>query len=143
MSAFLVSEDHIRYLIQAGLCMNTYGNLRWFSHGTESEQPRQLGELDDHNASEVGNMLWRENHASVSYRYNAAGGACPVYVHDKAGAKVFRIDPVWVLKLIQCYEYQACEHPGWCDSAARAFCEALQTRAIHHLPGYDDAPWGL
>ena len=46
-----------------------------------------------------------------------------------------------MLGAINCYEYQACEHPGWKASEARSFCEALTARMIHMLPGYGNGPW--
>ena len=45
-------------------------------------------------------------------------------------------DPVKILAAINCYEYQACEHPEWKTSEARDFCEALRDRMIRMLPGY-------
>jgi hypothetical protein len=48
-----------------------------------------------------------------------------------------------VLKAIDCYRYQSCEHPGWASSEAQQFCLALQALAINHLPGYDQAPWDI
>jgi len=49
--------------------------------------------------------------------------------------------PVAVLKACDGYEYQACEHPGWEASEAHAYINALRRRAIHALPGYDEAAW--
>jgi len=48
-------------------------------------------------------------------------------------------DPLVVLKAIACLEYQSCEHPGWLDSEARVFCQALRRVAITALPGYSAA----
>ncbi len=141
MSAYIVDEEHIRYLVNAGLSLNTYGKMTWYSHGTAIEPPRKLGELHDGNASEIGMMLWRENRASVDARYREENLPM-IYTHDRPGAKIHAIDPVQVLKSISCYEYQTCEHNGWYESVARAFCEGLRGLAINKLPGYDAAAWG-
>jgi hypothetical protein len=41
------------------------------------------------------------------------------------------------------YEYQACEHDGWRESDAFAFCEALRERLLDKLPGAENASWGF
>lgn len=38
-------------------------------------------------------------------------------------------------------EYQSCEHPGWRESEAARFCDALRSHLIARLPGMDEAPW--
>jgi hypothetical protein len=48
-----------------------------------------------------------------------------------------------LLNAVHCYEYQACEHPGWETSEAHAFCKALERRLISKLPGYNDGPWAI
>ncbi len=53
------------------------------------------------------------------------------------------VDPVQVLKALECYEHQSCEHPGWESSSARAWCDSLRQQAIAHLPGYDAAAWAI
>ena len=45
--------------------------------------------------------------------------------------------------LLDTYEYQACEAPGWDTSTAKAFCEGLRNAVIPALPGYTDAPWEI
>ena len=44
-------------------------------------------------------------------------------------------------KAIDCYEYQSCEHPGWRDSGAKAFCERLRSALIGAMHGYEEAEW--
>jgi hypothetical protein len=48
---------------------------------------------------------------------------------------------VQVLKAIQSYAYQSCEHPEWDGSLAKRFCDWLESAIIGDLPGYDDAEW--
>ena len=45
-------------------------------------------------------------------------------------------DAAKILAAISCYEYQACEHPEWLASEAKAFCDALRMHMIRMLPGY-------
>uniref|UniRef100_A0A9E8CTA4 Uncharacterized protein n=1 Tax=Bosea sp. NBC_00436 TaxID=2969620 RepID=A0A9E8CTA4_9HYPH len=44
---------------------------------------------------------------------------------------------------ISCYDYQACEHPEYRDSHARAFVESLRDALLSRLPGIGDERWGI
>ena len=124
MSAWIVSKKHIDLLVGAAL-----------AHGL-------AGRRDT--ADELGAALWEENYASVNYRYADCSGRdlqlCPSYHYDPSTPTS---DPVVLLKQLDCYEYQTCEHQGWLDSRARQLCSALRSAAIHSLPGYKAAPWGI
>jgi hypothetical protein len=158
MSAFIVSDNHIHALLTAGLDNPRYGALRWFA--PESEEPRgdadtQAGEpwgptaiesanrrrreLTRDTADAVGLMLLAQNYASVNYRYDEHEEE-PLYRFQELGCT---IDPVVVFKAIDCYNYQSCESPDWEETEAYAFCQALRSKMIHALPGYDAAPWGI
>ena len=90
-------------------------------------------------ASEVGRMLWLENHASVAYRYPGGGelpGPYPMPILSDYEWRRTRLLPATVvLKAIGCLEYQSCEHPGWEASEAFRFCDGLRRAMIHRLPG--------
>ena len=133
MSAWIVSKAHIRAMVSLGV-----------SRGLIVK-----GSMLGSRMSELGQMLINENVASVRYRYPDSGDQLPgpnerywltPYRHDLVGpARV--PTPVEGLKLINCYEYQSCEHPGWEDSDAHKWCQDLESALIHDLPGYDEAPW--
>ena len=129
MSAFVVSNAHIGYMVHAAVTYRV-----GYTTGTDRQQ------VTRDNAAAVGAALFAENVASVTYRYDFAVESSP-YLATNASPPV--PDPVQVLKAVQCYEYQSCEHPGWLDSAARLFCEHLTGAAIGRLPGYEDAAWDL
>lgn len=137
MSAFLVHAGHIDYLVSAALACHT-GAVQF------GYEPVTVA-----NADACGRMLWRENVASVSYRYprdtpDALPGPIP---YTDPGAYTFRpyrqVTIVQALKAVGCYEYQSCEHPGWEESDARTFCVQLQSALIARLPGYAAAPWTI
>lgn len=100
-------------------------------------------------ADDVGRMLLAENIASVAHRYaddtfdELPGPVRKTRVEDYRYRYPGRFDPVTLLKAIDCYAYQSCEHPRWAYSKANAFCCALRRRLIARLPGYDAAPWGI
>lgn len=163
MSAFMVSKTHIDALITAGLRWGlphrTRGPVRWLHPELTDEDKagayqrgepwgpeavrltrERTHELTRESAGRVGAMLLAENRASVDHRYAEEEWEQPYEFEAVPGDA---IDPVVVLSLIRCYEYQSCEHPEWEASEAHAFCEALTVHAIAALPGYGDAPWTI
>jgi len=99
----------------------------------------------DRTVARVLRMLARENLESLEYRYpsgtpvdDLAPGYEPV-----AAARKETLPALHMIKLCHHYAYQACEHPGWQDSAARKLVDAIEAHAVRRLPGYDDAPWGV
>lgn len=153
MSAFVVGTDHIDAMLTAGLTLaRPYGPMRWYLPEPPGPACYQEGEpwgpaagawareyrreLTKETANEVGAMLLLENLHSVNHRYTEAE-APPAYRFRPLPGHP---DPVVVLKAIDCYEYQSCEHPGWKTSEAYAFCDALRRTCIASLAGYDTAP---
>ena len=100
MSAFVVANGHIDVLINA---------------------VAQYGVLDGKDPRELGQMLWRENHRSVNARYGERTRT-PSYRLKITEA---RLHPVAVLRAINCYLYQTCEHRSWSTSKARGLTTAL------------------
>ena len=149
MSAYIVDRDHIRYLISAALSpsLDRYPPFSWYHDGARHTLPR----CDRDRASQVGQMLWNENIKSIEGRYPGTEGKpenmpgkCDgmlIYCHSY-GNWPGVIDPVQVLKAIDCYQYQSCEHEEWEASEAHAFIAALRAAAISALPGYETAAWG-
>lgn len=146
MSAFVLDKAHIDFLVTAGLRLDSMRalTLEIRVEGT----PTACLELSESTATAFGKLLWTENHRSVSARYPDATGAD---ARDMRGPESYRFewasltrnDAVRVLKAIDCYEYQSCEHDGWETSLAKEFCDALRSRAIRNLPGYEEAEWGI
>lgn len=163
MSAFLVSKAHIDALVRAALSPRY--PLRWYDCDTNAlweqsetaeayfQEIQQHTHLADHETtSRVGRMLWLENLASIAARYpeDKSGdrpGPCDL-TDDDIAAYTYSLqtpyrEPVMILKALDCYEYQSCEHPGWKTSEAWHFCQALRHQMIGCLPGYDDADWEI
>ncbi len=134
MSAWIVSRAHIDALVLAGV---------QFGLATQPTPQALVA---------VGTGLWQANHASVNHRYHRIHLA-PTY---PAPTATVVLDPVTVVKLIDCYVYQSCEHPGWQTSPAAEFCRRLREILMRDLPfdtaldhrapypiGWQDAPWGI
>ncbi|MFH2072616.1 MAG: hypothetical protein ABIJ75_07195 [Actinomycetota bacterium] len=136
MSAFIVEEAHIDYLVSAGLAYNYHGSpLRW------DLSPVEENGLTRDTAQRTGEMLVAANWDSVNYRYDEEGVE-DVYTFREVDWHSIR--PVVVLKAIACFEYQSCETPDWPTSEARSFCQSLRMAAIHRLEGYENGKgWPL
>lgn len=131
MSAFMVVEQHINAMVHVALKGPSDYGKPWYSVGVEPES-----------ADGIGRMLWHENAASIEARYGPDAGQFDLAATYRYTTPVGRIpSAVEALKLISCYEYQSCEHPGWTGSRAHAFCQSLTGVLIGCLPGYDAAPW--
>ena len=127
MSCYLVSDTHLSYLASAAILFQVQPVL------TPGQPAVMTGD-------EIVELLEFENLLSVGYRYTGQV-AFPVLM---APTWTFtNVEPVQLLKAIECYEYQACEHPEWDGSKAAALCKALKATAITKLPGYSGAKWGL
>lgn len=150
-----------------------YGPLRWMVPAPVNEHAYQAGEpwgpeasqeyeqrrreLTEETAGQVGAMLLAENRRSVDHRYAEEEIEEPYLYHryprnvsraelraqHEAGTLPRPLAPVDILKMIECYEYQSCEHPEWETSEAHAFCQALRMDQISKLEGYEDAPWDI
>jgi len=155
MSAFVVSQAHIDYLLTAGIRYSSPAlgadRVTWQARpsppypgsagyeGWIAEVRANRRELDYTNADTVGAMLWAENHRSVSARYGELQ-ATPEYRYRETAR---RVSAVGALKLLRCFEYQSCESADWEVTEAYRFCEGLRTLLIARLPGYEAAPWAI
>ena len=137
MSAFLVDVEHIDALLTAGL---VYGRdrspLTWYYPMPEGDQPEDLAalahQLTPASAGRVGAMLLAENVRSVNHAHGRDQWEPPYLFQELPGQP----DPVVVLKAISCLQNQSCEHPGWPDSEAYAFLDALHRMTVTQLPGW-------
>lgn len=142
MSVFVVPEEHVIYLVQTAVCMDTDGipGFEYYYKGKVTTLT-----IDDHaKLAQTANMLWRENVKSWNYQYGETINLseycidpCKFSRHPKP------IEMVQVLKSCNYYIYQACEHPEWKSSKANTFISELKEHAIRRLPGYEEAVWGV
>lgn len=158
MSAFVVAKEHIDALVvlalqgpgdrAPGYPGDSWGAFHWYEGDFEAgEVEGRVVRLE--NRDEIGAMLLNECIASVGCRYpDTLWPELPGPVPNPSPFEYRcelrqprRPTAVEGLKLIDCYEYQSCEHPGWHSSSARSFCDALRKRLIGALPGYQQAPY--
>lgn len=145
MSAYLVGSEHIDLLVSATFALP----YPPYFEATKGVLVRTdvAATPTDHGAvgpDQLGQALWEENMASLLYRYPQDKVAdYPDYVAGyrwrKVPARLY--DWVTVVKAIQCYHYQSCEHPGWRTSPSCLFTYELLTRTVtQYAPGIQDAP---
>ena len=147
MSAYAVTHGTIRLLIEASRKRNPMdphaGPLRWYHNG----QSHDAG-FDQDRADYIGKMLCRENANSLDARYPGAIKSAEGDMYDPSWLDYIHQDcnksltPAQLFKAAHCYVYQACEHPGWETSEAKAFIDALCHRWEGFVQGYTDAKWG-
>lgn len=140
MSAFMVSGNHIDALVHLAL-FGPVGAANW--HAPNFSNPSR--KVDAFTADCLGREMEFENDASVKARY-------PKHEHAPLSPYTFphhlfivppRLSSVEALKLLQCYEYQSCEHAGWAASSTRRFCDHLKDALIRTLAGYEAARWDI
>jgi len=135
MSAIRIDKECILYLVQAAQS-NQVGtkNLQHFYYNYKGL--KKIGY--DHGFSRIATLLDIENAKSIFSRYSDFSR-----LSDFSSPKWSVFDPLQVIKSIDFFCYQSCEHEGFYDSEAYSFLKSLKNKAIDSLPGYDDKVWGI
>jgi hypothetical protein len=131
MSAWIVFPIHISYLVACALELAPDGFLT-FGKGRL---------LTPHTRDQIGRLLMDENVRSVQHRYDRDSFEDLPGPVDKSGIRDYRhieldieVDPIVLLKRIDCYAYQSCECPDWEDTDAYAFCQVVRELVEAQLP---------
>lgn len=126
MSAFLVSDDHINAMLTPLLNDGRETTLATLQRYAETLQAANL--------------------ASVRHRYSHNED----YMRELEATKPIKfkrytkpISPVMVLKLCQCFDYQACEPDDYEGSQAAKLVNSIRSNTICDLEGYEEAPWTI
>jgi hypothetical protein len=93
------------------------------------------------NPSALGKLLTEENVKSVSARYREPARGFPYRGYNK-GHAAYQHDPLQVLKTINYYRYQTCEHAEWTDSRAFQLLNLLEKTVISKMLDKSDLIWG-
>ena len=156
MSAYVCNPAHIKELA----AFAASGSICPGSLNVPAHSPRYYGgkDMSGHTHEDVAtyyaNVLWDENIRSVMTRYADSyqdGQELPGPIDRPKQLKVTRRnlmnrrvkDPVHLLKMCDCLEYQSCETEDYRQTTAFGLLDAIRGAAISRLPGYDQAPWEL
>jgi hypothetical protein len=82
-------------------------------------------------ATTNGQMLWRENVVSVSFRYNLPTRDATELAEYERDVETYTFEPCeptaqQIDSAIDCLDYQSCEHDGWEASEAYALLQQLR-----------------
>jgi hypothetical protein len=158
MSAWLVSETHIRALVAAMIeAQRVYNRFAYppaeiierhpeaFA-GLIRAQAQGLGLPVKTEADEIGRALWLANALALRARYpddpdhDATESDVLAYRHN--GAK-HAMPPGALIKQSECWAYQCAEDNAAARNWARAVADELRDWAITELADYKAAPYGL
>ena len=135
MSAFIVTHKHINALV-------TFGARR--------REPLTIvlpdGERLDFNKpadlQRAAEILLEQNWRSVqaNYPHRTIVAEAITYGHEPVLGPNFLVA---ILKLCDCYDYQACETDDYPLTAAHRIIDRIRGTAIDMLPGYSEAKWSI
>jgi hypothetical protein len=128
MSAWLCSDKHINLLATA-ITNNRIGGWSTAPNTTKS----------------VAQMLLDENIMSLEARYGKGESGRAHEMTGDTPREYLQLKPLAIIKLINCYQYQSCEHAGWKESDACRATEQLKNRYISDLVEAEcgDEYWGI
>ena len=131
MSAYLVTPRTIKAIVQA----IKESDLKTY-HGLTREEAAEL--LYDENVKSLharyGDKLSSTEKGDYLRRVKGKGWEYIAFPNSS---------PLSIIKINKCWQYQSCEHEGHEETKAWKLTDAIISRQIDELPGYDQAPWGL
>ncbi len=146
MSAYIVEDDLIKalanYLVSK---QESSSSKHWLRDALKLGTSVRFFE-DEEMATAIANMLLKENFRSVYARYTDGpkifGEFEPLNIPLSEYVYKPNINPVQILKMCDCYDYQACENDDYFETIAANAIQLIRKAAIKALPGYDDYEWG-
>ena len=137
MSAYMVSDKHINTLL-------TWANAEFQGKVYANDQTYDSSQVKD--LQELAQVLVDENIRSLKERYPGYNlkeflGVTGKIEFEFTNGKTFT--PVEIIKLCDCYDYQACETGDYETTTANKVVDAIRQKAISMLNGYDQAEWSI
>lgn len=136
MSAFILEDDTIDLLVTAGMMGDgEHYTLRLYHAG----EFMQYSKYED--ADKVGMILKTANYESVNYRYRESTEVGTYNYRPTTEIGGMFISWGQVLKSLNCYEYQSCEHPEWETSLAKGICSAIRNKVCRAIADATETEW--
>ena len=120
MSCFLLSNDHIGYLVNLGYQLDIRGV-------TVGDSYQSLALCDEHDRNYVTAELIAANRTSVASRYSeqvVPVTDIPTVANPKVAFKNLA-QFAQALQWVRCYQYQSCEDPNWNTTFAYYYTQRL------------------
>lgn len=150
MSAFVVDPKEIKALAAFAASRSPMsGSYKvpeyWLGYNGGKDM---AGHSQDETATYYANVLWDENIRSVRARYPDSSDDLPGPIDRPERLEITKrdmmnrrtINPVQILKMCACLDYQSCETDDWRQTVAFTLLDAIKDAAIRRLPGYDESP---
>lgn len=130
MSAMIASDKHINTLVSYALD----NEIQVYNDGWHS--------VENNTYNLYVRMLSVANHNAYDQAYKHLGIKPTIHVRPSK-LDTSKITPVEILKAVDFLEYQCDGAKSWDESVPAKFLLQIKAHAIRHLPGYDDAEWGI
>ena len=141
MSAYSVPDNQIHVMVSY-IVKNTH-SADFYIPPFNSIHVGQIHDPDMENIQRIWDTLRAANNESLDSRYGETDDEQPVPFICAADLP----EPLAMIKIVQNFEYQACEFEDWYTSKAKAICDGIVSLAIgklmaEHETGHDGLPWG-
>lgn len=138
MSAYQVNNDHLDLLVTMAFIKIGDATLDVY-HGDDWHRFNQYEHGDI-----VKGILYTANLESVNYRYKESTATTP---EPFSNSGIFQylggVVIPWghVLGALRCFEYQACEHPEWSESLAKAITDKIRHKVCQAITDEAGGMW--
>jgi len=135
MSAFIVSDFHIAYILSSFDGHNGRSTI----YGSDNKNV-SFNLLTPEGFEEAANILLAQNYRSVSSLLKMSRFV-PLTKWNRI--PLSKTEPIQALKACGCYDYQSCETQDYWQTLACEIIQAIRLTNIHRLAGYDKAEWEI
>ena len=136
MSSFVLSTDHVGYLVNLGYQLDIRGV-------TIGDSYQSLALYDEHDRRYVTAELMAANRTSVASRYNEPVdpvGEVPAVANPKVAFKNLA-QFAQAMQWVRCYQYQSCDDPNWKTTFAYHYTERLRIELESKVIGCFATSW--
>ena len=146
MSAYSVPDNQIHVMVSYIVKSLPYNGDTFYIPPHNSIVVGTTFEPNMLNIQAIWDCLRKANDTSFNSRYDDTGFTDPVpFV-----CALHLPEPLAMIRIVQNFEYQACEYEEWYTSKAKAICDGIVSLAIGKLiaeredkTGHDNLPWGF
>lgn len=146
MSAYSVPDNQLHVMLSFMMKSREHNSDYFYLPPFDSEKVGTIYDPQMDTIQQLWNTLRQANDASLYARY---GDDEPSELVPFVCVKDLP-EPLAMIRIVQNFEYQACEYKGWYESKAKAICSGIIDLAIDKLmkatedeTGHSPLPWGF